>query len=97
MAQAKANGMGEDPFVKEWHELRSLLGDRETMRRAKRGLETAIKRPLLPYEIDLMTFIAKRARQGQSAEKIRKAICAANILPAGKTLSREAIRKRIYC
>lgn len=82
----------QDPMVREWKKNRSTLGDREYLRRARKGLEKGVRPPYgSAHEAlaDLTTI--ELERKGYTPGEIRATLQSQD-LPAR---SREGIRKRL--
>jgi hypothetical protein len=82
-------GLTSHPLVVNWLSSQRGLGQREVLRRTKRGLETGVRRSiplqLRPTAEDQRIF--ELHKKGLSAEAIRRKL--------GLKISRQAVRKRL--
>jgi len=91
MLQAMTH-LKNDPIVQDWKSIRSKLGDRKYLRKARRGLEKGVRAPYTSGTealADLTTV--ELGMEGRTDGKIRAALKAQGL----PTRSREGIRKRL--
>jgi hypothetical protein len=79
MIEAIRIGLADFPLVKEWIETRRVLGEWDVLRRARRGLEKAVRRPL-----------GSVRKKSLMTPELR-----AYIMKLAPTMNRETVRRRM--
>ncbi len=74
-------GLEDHALVKMWIEGRRVLGERDVLRSAKRGLETSVKRPMKEKDLRIWASIKELRDAGKSWESIRRILINRGDLP----------------
>jgi hypothetical protein len=94
---AARRGLASDPRVTDRLRTLRAVGDRETLRRARRGLEKGVQRPLSVHDLDLCQEISDLVARGQYAnwEQIRRALTGKTTIPPMSRVAFLKLRGRL--
>jgi hypothetical protein len=96
MLRAEKHGLGGDPIVNQWLRGHRDLGQKDYLRRARRGLEKGVKRPYrTPKELERDLEIMRLHLENKTLRQIEYILNDKNLHPPEKTLSHVAISDRI--
>jgi hypothetical protein len=94
---AQRRGLASDPRVTDRLRTLRAVGDRETLRRARRGLEKGVRRPLSVHDLDVFQEISDLIASGKYSnwEKIRRALTGRKIIPPMSRVAFLKLRGRL--